>query len=99
PQGQRVRNGFMLNPPARMKVAYDNGVRNWFDPRADPEAARGDETRRFAGLHAQPAQGAGPPCPVAEQDRAWRGRQQPDPGGCGSDLREPAAAAGCVSPG
>ncbi len=32
PQEQRVRNGFMLNPPARMKVAYDSGVRNWFDP-------------------------------------------------------------------
>jgi hypothetical protein len=30
--GQRVRNGFMLNPPAEMKVAYDSGVRNWFDP-------------------------------------------------------------------
>jgi len=32
PVAQRVRNGFMLNPPARMKVAYDSGVRNWFDP-------------------------------------------------------------------
>jgi hypothetical protein len=32
PVEQRVRNGFMLNPPARMKVAYDSGVRNWFDP-------------------------------------------------------------------
>jgi hypothetical protein len=32
PDEQRVRNGFMLNPPARMKVAYDSGVRNWFDP-------------------------------------------------------------------
>jgi hypothetical protein len=32
PIAQRVRNGFMLNPPARMKVAYDSGVRNWFDP-------------------------------------------------------------------
>jgi hypothetical protein len=32
PEVQRVRNGFMLNPPARMKVAYDSGVRNWFDP-------------------------------------------------------------------
>jgi hypothetical protein len=32
PVDQRVRNGFMLNPPARMKVAYDSGVRNWFDP-------------------------------------------------------------------
>ena len=32
PEGQRVRNGFMLNPPAAMKVAYDSGVRNWFDP-------------------------------------------------------------------
>jgi hypothetical protein len=31
PVGQLVRNGFMLNPPARMKVAYDSGVRNWFD--------------------------------------------------------------------
>jgi hypothetical protein len=29
---QRIRNGFMLNPPAAMKVAYDSGVRNWFDP-------------------------------------------------------------------
>ena len=29
---QRVRNGFMVNPPARMKVAYDSGVRNYFDP-------------------------------------------------------------------
>ncbi len=32
PQPRRVRNGFMLNPPAAMKVAYDSGVRNWFDP-------------------------------------------------------------------
>jgi hypothetical protein len=32
PVEQRVRNGFMINPPARMKVAYDSGVRNWFDP-------------------------------------------------------------------
>jgi hypothetical protein len=32
PEGQRVRNGFMLNPPAAMKVAYDSGVRNWFEP-------------------------------------------------------------------
>jgi hypothetical protein len=29
---ERVRNGFMLNPPAQMKVAYDSGVRNFFDP-------------------------------------------------------------------
>ena len=28
----RVRNGFMVNPPAQMRVAYDSGVRNWFDP-------------------------------------------------------------------
>ncbi len=32
PEHQRVRNGLMLNPPAQMKVAYDSGVRNWFDP-------------------------------------------------------------------
>lgn len=32
PEARRVRNGFMLNPPARMKVAYDSGVKNWFDP-------------------------------------------------------------------
>jgi hypothetical protein len=31
-QEQRVRNGFMLNPPAKMEVAYDSGVRNWFMP-------------------------------------------------------------------
>ena len=28
----RVRNGFMLNPPAERKVSYDSGVRNLFDP-------------------------------------------------------------------
>ncbi len=32
PEAQRVRNGFMVDPPAQMKVAYDSGVRNWFDP-------------------------------------------------------------------
>ncbi len=32
PERQRVRNGFMLDPPAEMKVSYDSGVRNWFDP-------------------------------------------------------------------
>ncbi|HEV7927280.1 MAG TPA: hypothetical protein VGR14_18145 [Verrucomicrobiae bacterium] len=32
PDEQRVRNGFMVNPPAQMKVAYDSSVRNWFDP-------------------------------------------------------------------
>jgi hypothetical protein len=32
PEGQRLRNGFMVNPPAEMKVAYDSGVRNWWDP-------------------------------------------------------------------
>jgi hypothetical protein len=31
-EDQRVRNGFMLNPPAAMKVSYDSGVRNYFDP-------------------------------------------------------------------
>jgi len=31
-QEHRVRNGFMLNPPARMQVSYDSGVRNWFTP-------------------------------------------------------------------
>jgi len=30
-EGQRVRNGFMVNPPAQMRLAYDSGVRNWFD--------------------------------------------------------------------
>jgi hypothetical protein len=27
PEDRRVRNGFMLDPPARMKVAYDSGIR------------------------------------------------------------------------
>ncbi len=26
----RVRNGSMLNPPARQEVAYDSGIHNWF---------------------------------------------------------------------
>ena len=32
PEKNRVRNGFMLNPPAEDKVSYDSGVKNWFDP-------------------------------------------------------------------
>ncbi|MGO8704300.1 MAG: hypothetical protein ACLQVA_10820 [Candidatus Brocadiia bacterium] len=32
PEKDRVHNGFMLNPPAAMKVSYDSGIRNWFDP-------------------------------------------------------------------
>jgi hypothetical protein len=32
PETQHVRNGFMVDPPAQMKVAYDSGVRNWWDP-------------------------------------------------------------------
>ncbi|MGO9109184.1 MAG: hypothetical protein ACLP9L_08130 [Thermoguttaceae bacterium] len=32
PETARVRNGFMVNPPAKAKVAYDSGVRNFFDP-------------------------------------------------------------------
>jgi hypothetical protein len=31
-EDQRVRNGFMLNPPVAMKVAYDSAVKNWFAP-------------------------------------------------------------------
>ena len=31
-ESERVRNGFMVNPPAQMRVAYDSGVRSWFDP-------------------------------------------------------------------
>jgi len=31
PEATRVRNGFMINPPASMRVAYDSGVRNYFD--------------------------------------------------------------------
>ena len=29
---QRVRNGFMLNPPAKPEVAYDSGTKNFFRP-------------------------------------------------------------------
>ena len=32
PVKDRIRNGFMLNPPAEQKISYDSGVRNWFDP-------------------------------------------------------------------
>ncbi len=32
PENDRVRNGFMLNPPAVQKISYDSGVRNCFDP-------------------------------------------------------------------
>src|ERR1035437_7195370 len=31
-EGERVRNGFMLNPPAESKVSYDSGIRNYFTP-------------------------------------------------------------------
>jgi hypothetical protein len=33
PEADRVRNGSMLNPPARREVAYDSGIKNWFRPR------------------------------------------------------------------
>ncbi|MGD0045023.1 MAG: hypothetical protein ABSE84_32260, partial [Isosphaeraceae bacterium] len=32
PEKDRVRNGFMLNPPARQKISYDSGVKHFFDP-------------------------------------------------------------------
>ena len=32
PVKNRVRNGFMLNPPAERKVSYNSVVHNWFDP-------------------------------------------------------------------
>ncbi len=32
PVKDRIRNGFMLNPPAARKVSYDDVVHNWFDP-------------------------------------------------------------------
>ncbi len=32
PEKDRVHNGFMRNPPAAMRVSYDSGIRNWFDP-------------------------------------------------------------------
>ena len=32
PVAQRVRNGFMLNPPARPDVAYDSGIRVYWRP-------------------------------------------------------------------
>jgi hypothetical protein len=31
-EADRVRNGFMLNPPAAMEIACDSGVRNYFRP-------------------------------------------------------------------
>jgi len=31
-ESDRVRNGSMLNPPARQEVAYDSGIRNYFKP-------------------------------------------------------------------
>jgi len=30
---ERVRNGSMLNPPARQEMAYDSGIKNWFRPK------------------------------------------------------------------
>lgn len=33
PENQRVRNGFMLNPPAAQKESYDSGIQNFFDPK------------------------------------------------------------------
>jgi len=31
-KSDRVRNGSMLNPPARQQVAFDSGIKNWFRP-------------------------------------------------------------------
>jgi hypothetical protein len=27
-----IRNGSMLNPPAKREMSYDSGIRNWFNP-------------------------------------------------------------------
>ena len=30
--GKLIRNGTMLNPPAKREMSYDSGIRNWFNP-------------------------------------------------------------------
>jgi hypothetical protein len=30
--GKHIRNGSMLNPPAKREMSYDSGIRNWFNP-------------------------------------------------------------------
>ena len=73
PVGQRVRNGFMLNPPAAMRVSYDSGVRNWFDPSLIQRLPVAHQAGRFARLDHQHAQGPGPQAAVVGQGRARRG--------------------------
>ena len=73
PEAQRVRNGFMINPPAAMKVAYDSGVRNFFDPSLVQRLPARVEARRFAGLDDQHAQGPEAPRPLVARTSsgAW----------------------------
>ena len=35
PRAKNLRNGSMLNPPAQSQVAFDSGIRNYFDPGLD----------------------------------------------------------------
>ena len=39
-EGQRLRNGFMVNPPAKMEVAYDSGTNNFFGPGSSKSCRR-----------------------------------------------------------
>ena len=81
-----------------MKVAYDSGVRNWFDPsliQKLPVAMKpGDSLVSTISM----PKGLVLHAPVAEQDRARRRRQQPDPHRRRPDLRGRAAAARRLPP-
>ena len=93
PEGQRVCNGFMLNPPAAVKVSYDSGVRNWFEPSLIQKLPIAMKPRDSLVSTISMPNGSRDPSPIAERDRARRGGQQPSPHGRGVDLCRPTPAA------
>ena len=49
-----MRNGSMLNPPAKQLMAYDSGIRNWFRPEPAASQSRSPVVATPATLGARP---------------------------------------------
>ena len=77
PENQRLRNGFMLNPPAARESRLRQRHQKLVRAVAHPETPRHHEARRFPRLHHHHADGRQDQRPVAQHLRARRGRRQP----------------------
>ena len=65
--------------PPRMKVSYDSGVRNWFDPSLIQKASGRDEAGRFARLDHQHSRESSSVSRCATATRRTRGEEDNSP--------------------